>query len=276
MKLEVLISTYGNAGIERLAAQGVLPCIDDVGYLISWQTPDCENAVVPEPLRRPDVRVVKTATRGLANNRNSCLDNAVGPLCLLSDDDLDYHSEGLRAVIDKMESHPECGFGLFKYNGPDEKYYPPEEYELAGRFAKNHYLTEFEAAFRLDVVRKSGVRFNPHFGVGNDDYQSGEGTLWMHDLMKAGVTGRFFPIVILTHKNLTTGSRIGVQSGVLKAEGAYISVAYPLTAIPRMALVAWRRSRKFGGSPLRHLYYLSRGYLRAVLRPSSLGLKPGF
>lgn len=273
MKLEVLICTHGAAGIARLAEQGVLPRIDDVGYLISWQTPDCENAVVPEALRRPDVRVVTTPTRGVSNNRNNCLDNAVGPLCLMSDDDLDYHPEGIKAVIDRMESHPECGFGLFEYDGPDEKYYPPEEYVLAGRFAKNHYLTEFEVAFRLDVVRKSGVRFNPCFGVGNDDYQSGEGVFWLHELMRIGVTGRFFPIVIVTHKNLSTGSEDGVLPGVLKAEGAYISVAYPLTALPRLALVAWRRSRSFGGSPLRHLYYLSRGYLRAVFRPGSLGLR---
>lgn len=273
MKLEVLICTRGNAGIERLAARGVLPPVEDVGYLISWQTDDCAGAVIPEGLLRPDVRVVTTPTKGVSNNRNNCLDNAVGPLCLLSDDDLDYSPEGLRAVIDSMEAHPDCGFGMFEYDGPDEKYYPPDEYVLAGRFAKNHYLTEFEVAFRLDVIRRSGIRFNPHFGVGNEDYQSGEGAFWVHGLMKRGVTGRFFPIVIVSHKNLTTGSEDGVLPGVLKADGAYISVAYPLTAVPRLILVALRRNRSFGGSLLRHLYYLSRGYLRAVFRPGSLGLK---
>lgn len=273
MKLEVLICTHGEAGIERLAARGTLPRVDDVGYLISWQTPDCGDAVVPAALCRPDVRVVTTSTRGVSNNRNNCLDNAVGPLCLLSDDDLDYHPDGLRAVIAKMEAHPECGFGMFEYDGADDKYYPAEEYVLAGRFAKNHYLTEFEVAFRLDIVKKSGVRFNQHFGVGNSDYQSGEGAFWIHDLMKRDVTGRFYPIVIVTHRGLSTGSEDGVLPGVLKAEGAYISVAYPLTAVPRIMLVAWRRSRRFGGSPFSHLYYLSKGYLRAVFRPKSLGLK---
>lgn len=273
MKLEVLICTHGNAGIERLAAEGTLPHIDDVGYLISWQTTPGDNAIIPSALCRPDVRVVTTPTKGVSNNRNNCLDNAVGPLCLMSDDDLDYHPEGIEAVIEMMEAHPECGFGMFEYDGADEKYYPGEEYVLAGKFAKNHYLTEFEVAFRLDDVRRSKVRFNPHFGVGNNDYQSGEGAFWVHELMKRGVTGRFFPIVIVTHEGLSTGSEDGVLPGVLKAEGAYISVAYPLTAVLRLMLVAWRRSRSFGGSPLRHLFYLARGYFRAVFRPRSLGLK---
>lgn len=273
MKLEVLICTHGNAGIERLASDGALPRIDDVGYLISWQTPSGDNATIPTALCRQDVRVVTTPTKGVSNNRNNCLDNAIGPLCLMSDDDLDYHPAALRAVIDKMEAHPECGFGMFEYDGADGKYYPAEEYVLAGQFAKNHYLSEPEIAFRLDVIRRSGVRFNPHFGVGNDDYQSGEGAFWIHELMKRGITGRFFPIVIVTHKGLSTGSEDGAVPGVLKAEGAYISVAYPLTAVLRLILVAWRRSRSFGGSPLRHLYHLSKGYLRAVFRPGSLGLK---
>lgn len=271
MKLEVLISTNKASAIERLAGD-VLPRIDGVGYLISWQLPHGAVPALPDGLKRDDVRVVATNSRGVSNNRNNCIDHAHGPLCLMSDDDLTYYPDGLLGIIEAFESHPEMDFALFEYTGTDKKYYPAEEYEIV-RFAKNHYVTEFEMAFRLEAVCGAGVRFNSHFGVGNDDYQSGEGALWILDLMKKRLRGRFFPIKIANHPGLTTGLEEGAVPGVLRAEGAYISQAYKWTALPRLLLLGWRRGRRFGKSPLKCAFYAFQGYFRAVFNPRSLGLR---
>lgn len=271
MKLEVLISTHGQDGIKRLASEGVLPVLDGVGYLISWQLPHGLPPVLPEALIREDVRVVASNSRGVSNNRNNCLDHAKGPVCLLSDDDLTYYPEGLKYIIEAFESRPDMDFAMFEYSGPDNKIYPAAEYDIK-KLAKNHYVTEFEVAFRLDAVRRSGVRFNTHFGVGNDDYQAGEGPLWVFGLIKRKLKGRFFPIKIVNHPGLTTGLDDGAVPGVLRSDGAYIAVAYRWTALPRLLLLGWRRGHRFGKSPLRCAGYAFQGYFRAVFRPASLGL----
>lgn len=272
MKLEVLISTHGQTGIRRLASDGVLPKVDGVGYLISWQLPHGTVPVLPDGLIRDDVRVVATNSKGVSNNRNNCIDHARGPVCLMSDDDLVYYPDGLSRIVDAFGSHPDIDFALFEYTGADNKPYPPAEYEIK-RFARNHYVAEVEIAFRLDSVRGSGVRFNPRFGVGNDDYQAGEGPLWVLGLMKKRLKGRFFPIKIVDHPGLSTGYDEGADPGVLRAEGAYISQAYRWTALPRLLLLGLRRGQRFGKSPLKCAGYAFQGYFRAVFKPRSLGLK---
>lgn len=273
MRLEVLICTFGADGISRLSRPDALPHIDGVGYLISWQTAGCDPCEIPDALRRSDVRVVTNQTLGLSNNRNNSLDNAVGEICLIADDDLVFNPDGLRAAIEKMESHRECGLALFKYDGPDDKYYPPTEYLIGRRLARRHFVTSFEIMFRLDAIRKSGVRFNPKFGVGNTDYSAGEESIWLHQLLQKDVVGRFFPIVIATHPTLTTGPANGAKPGVLKADGAYIAVAYKWTGVLRVLLLAWRRSRRYGRPYFAVLSDVAKGYLRATFRPKSLGIK---
>lgn len=272
MKLEILICTHGLETIKRLAYDR-LPQIDGVGYLISWQVPEGAVPAIPDGLLRSDVRVVVSGKTGVSNNRNNCLDHARGPLCLMSDDDLTFYPDGIRAVIDAFHRWPSIDFAMFQYTGADNKLYPLEEYDIVRKLAKNHFVTEFEIAFRLEPIRRSGVRFNPNFGVGGTDYLAGEGPLWVHGLLQKGLKGRFFPIDVVNHPGLTTAGDEGAKPEVLRSDGAYIAVAYPLTAIPRVLLLAWRRGRRFGVSPLRCARYVMQGYLRAAFHPETLGLK---
>ena len=74
MRLQVLISTYGRAGIDRTAALR-LPEVKEAGYLVGWQRGG-DNGPVPQALIRPDMIVVESDTRGLAANRNMLLRRA--------------------------------------------------------------------------------------------------------------------------------------------------------------------------------------------------------
>ncbi len=268
--LEILVCTYGHEGISRLAS-GVLPRADGLRYLISWQLAEGDEQPLPQALYREDIRVLRLSGRGLSANRNAALDHAKGPLCLWADDDLTFNLQGLRSLVGKIDQHHEIGFALARYTGADNKTYPAEEYRL-GTLAKGHFVTSFEIAFRLSAVREAGVRFNTRFGAGNDDYQACEEELWIHGLLKKGVGGMFFPIDIVTHEGLTTGFASAVNPGVLRATGAYLAVAYPLTALPRMPLIARRRARAAGVSAAPVLMRLAQGYFRALFMPRSLGL----
>ena len=75
MILELLICTI-NEGIKRVP-DVLLPEVENVRYLVSWQQTGTIHLDLPESLNRPDVRVCKLEGRGLATNRNNALKNAL-------------------------------------------------------------------------------------------------------------------------------------------------------------------------------------------------------
>ena len=158
LTLEVLIATCGPEGGKRVAAM-VLPVIDRVKYLVSWQDP--QDAPVPEALSsRKDVRVLPLPGRGLSRNRNHCLDNATGDLLMIADDDLRLYPEGLKAVIRTFEDNPTLEYGSFRYDSDYPKEYPAQECSLA-TLPKNFFQTSFEIILRrysratITVTKKS-------------------------------------------------------------------------------------------------------------------------
>lgn len=238
-RLEVLIATMGDDGIRRVADM-TLPRVDGVRYLVSWQ---CPSGDIPESLSRPDVTVVPTDSRGLSNNRNDAFNAATAPLLLIADDDLDYTPEGLRTVIDTLESHPDVDIATFRHTGGDGKQFPDFEFDLRQR-VRNYYATSFEIALRLHVVRGDrAVRFDPRFGIGAPRFTAAEELFFIDDALRAGFTGRFFPVTIVSHDGVTTAYR-RLTPGVLRSQGVWIRHRHPFySAWSRIPLIAWRHYR---------------------------------
>lgn len=241
-RLDVLISTYGNDGIERVARMA-LPEVGGVTYVVSWQLPLPESeATIPAPLRRHDVIIYPTATKGLSVNRNNALRASEAPLCLIADDDLSYTPARLQAVIDTFDRNPDVDLASFMYEGADSKRYPEAETDLTV-LPKNFYISSIEIAFRREAVARNSLSFNENFGVGAPLLRSAEDAVFLLDARRAGLRCRFFPIVITRHEGLTTGSRAITDRGVAMAEGAYIWLAHRWPGALRVPLFAWRNWR---------------------------------
>lgn len=242
-KLDVLISTRGRSGIDRVA-QMQLPRVVGVTYVVSWQIGDDDDADrLPESLRRDDVVVFPTHTTGLSVNRNNSLMVSEAELCLIADDDLSYTARQLTAVIDTFDSNPDVELATFMYEGDSAKSYPDGEADLT-RLPKNYSVSSIEIAFRRRAIVDRGLSFNPHFGVGAPVLHSGEDGVFLLDARRAGVRCRFFPVVITRHDGLSTGNRPITDRGVIMAEGAYIFKAYGATGALRLPLYVWRNRRR--------------------------------
>lgn len=260
-KLSVLIATCRPAGIERVVAMN-LPEVEGVHYWASWQMH--ENLPVPEMLAsRKDVTVLRVDSIGLSKNRNNLLDNAVGDVFLIADDDLRYTSAQLVDVIRTFDDNPEVDYASFMFTGADAKVYPSHACPL-WPVPQNFSQTSFEVAIRNNS-RTSRLRYNPFFGLGAPILRSGEDELFLISAIQQGLDCRFFPIIITHHEGLTTGTRKITDNGVLKASGAVIAVQYPFTAFLRIPLKAYRLHKSgqasFGRSlinMLRGVYYLLR------------------
>lgn len=214
-KLEVLICTMGTQGIQRVATM-TLPRVDGVIYTVSWQKP---SGPIPPGLSRDDIKVMESHTVGLSNNRNDAFGFARAPLLLIADDDLHYTPSGLNAVIGLMETNHSLDFATFMHRGGDNKSFPSHEFDMA-RPAKGYYVTSFEIAVRRHVVKGADrVAFDPRFGLGVERFGAGEEQLFINDMLRKGMQGRFFPVIIATHPGLTTSHR-QLTPSLLRAQGA--------------------------------------------------------
>lgn len=266
VKLQVLIATFGEDGLKRVAKMR-LPLLEEVEYLVSCQIPGQPEPSLPSQLIRDDLKVSFSDSRGLSRNRNILLQRASAPFCLIADDDLSYEPEALIDVIRIMENNPEVSIATFMYRnqaGETEKQYPDFSFDLK-KPTKGYFPTSFEIAFRREDIKSAGVLFNESFGIGAPRYGCGEEDLWLYELLKQGLKGKFFPIMLTTHNGATTGVRQAAKPEVLRAQGVVIAKLYPFTSFPRIFLKSYRSSKLSGTSFLHCLRYLFKGWVDAFM-----------
>lgn len=139
--------------------------------------------------------------------------------------------------------------------------------------AKGYYVSAIEIAFRRKVVAEKGIRFNEYFGI-NQKYACGEDTLFLHDIIKSGLKGSFFPVTITTHFGPSTGTRLMGNADVLRAQGVIIPRLYPCSAFPRLVLKAWRSAKGSESSFIFCLRHILRGWADHMLHKHRLFPQP--
>lgn len=259
VQLQVLVCTKGADGIQRVASRSY-PCVDGVEYLVSWQIPD-GDAPVPTELFRQDVRVVRVNSVGLSNNRNNALRCSSAPLLLIADDDVDYSIEGLKGVLEAFRTHPECDCLTFMYDGAS-KPYPLSESPHPVR-TKGYFLSSIELAFRSSAV-KGRMEFDTRFGIGGE-FACGEEEIFLHDCLRCGLTARFVPHVVASHRHLSTAARMADSPELIVTKGAVFfrmkSYLWPLYMMSHAFRVARRSGMRSG---LRYCRLWLRGVRRYI------------
>lgn len=226
VKLQVLVSTFGSEGATRMATHN-FPPVAGVEYIVAWQLPD-GDAEIPTSLKRPDIRFVKTSTRGLSMNRNIALSAATAPFLLIADDDIDYTEQGLRNVIEAFETNPDADILTFRYASEEApKPYPTHTFEWK-QAPRNCYISSIEIGMRRESILRSGIRFDERFGIGGR-FIAGEEDVLMTDAHRAHLTARYLPITICTHAGATTTERHRHDQALIRTKGAVMAHIHPLT-----------------------------------------------
>lgn len=239
--MQVLICTYGNAGIKRVV-DAAHPMLEGVEWLVSWQNPD--GMAVPPELKRPDMTVVSHDSRGLSRNRNVALRHATHSEVIISDDDVTYSHEQLKKLLETFKEHPELDFFTFRYSTPDGKngkIYPRGDFDLAHP-KHGYYVSSIELALRRESVLRSGVWFDQRFGLGGELFVAGEEGVLVYQLLHNGLRGRFFDCTLCTHHGgVATGERADIAEQLAEASAAYHYLANHGTWRLRMLLYAMRQ-----------------------------------
>lgn len=258
LTLDLALITYGADGIGRVAAMN-LPRVDGVRYVVSWQQHG--DTPVPQTLVRDDVAIHRLDIKGQSHNRNNAVNHCSGDIILMSDDDLIYTAEGLKAVISTYEQNPDIDVATFRSAYPYHKPFPSAECILSDPLPKNYSVATFEISCRRRSI--GDLRFHPLFGLNSPAMHGAEDEFFLLSAIRRGLDCRFFPITICKHPTLTTGVKHRLTDCNLRAIGCYIALAYRRTWPARILLKALRTKRSRQAGLFRALRYLAAGALYA-------------
>ncbi len=233
MKINILIATI-DQGLEKIT-DILLAEQEGVSYIISHQVTDEKYRPVPPALQRPDVVVAQLLGRGIARNRNNALDLADGDVALLADDDVRFTPENMEVIREAFAGDNSLDVACFKISTPagEEEYkdYAPEEFVL--NKTNGHYISSLEIAFRLEAVKKRGIRFDERFGLGSSLIQYGEEAVFIHDCIKSGLVVRYIPRYVVEHSFMSMTKAMEEYAPAKNIfKGGYDARRYGWRAVP--------------------------------------------
>lgn len=167
------------------------------------------------------IRMLSYQEKGLSKSRNRAIKNAIGDICLIADDDIQYKKGIFQEIQKVFLNHPDFDVLTFKYDNKKSKY---------GKLPFNHNyrtirrVSSIEIAFRRDQVINKSIRFNELFGLGSR-YISGEENIFLKDCLDKGLKIKYIPLSIAYHLHDESTGRIWSR-GLFFSKGALFFELY--------------------------------------------------
>lgn len=230
MILSILISTL-NEGINNIQ-NILLPCRQDVNYLVVHNYTDKTYSTVPVKLLRKDVVVHQVSGRGLTKARNFGILKAKGDIALIADDDVTYTNEYFDVILKTFtQDNPDVAIFKIKTMTGESNYknYPDKPYQLS--MSNLHSPSSIEIAFKIHSIRNK-IKFDERFGLGTF-LNGGEEDIFILDVLKNGLIVKYFPFYVVNHHEESTIKTIPMyhkKRAIVR--GAYIARIYGWLALP--------------------------------------------
>jgi len=225
---------------ERAGDIRLPPARPDVEHLVVVQGESAQGHPT-----RSDVRYVQLSSRGVAKSRNEVLRRARGQFLLFADDDVRFHEDGVRRLLETLRRRKQVAVVLGM--AVDETGRPRKRYPRRG--TRLHRWNSAKAATYEMMVRRNAlldaeVSFDERFGAGASRYLGDEYIL-IADAVTKGLKCRFEPIVIATHPRTSSGSGFGTTADAAARAAVFDRVFGPAAMLARLLFVA-RDPTRFG------------------------------
>ncbi len=161
--LEILVSTMNRDNFDFLVSMFPFDHFSNFSILVINQTSP-EHILVSE---YESVRVVNSFEKGLSKSRNLALQNAVGKIALIADDDVVFLNDFDQKILDAHHINPEVSLICFRTinsEGNLVRYYPNGNKVLKSN--ELIWVLSIEITFKIDKIRENNITFNEHFGLG--------------------------------------------------------------------------------------------------------------
>ncbi|UWY30486.1 glycosyltransferase family 2 protein [Flavobacterium sp. TR2] len=202
--IEILISTMNRDSLEFLIPMFPYSHFSDFSILIVNQT-QSERILTSA---YSNVRVVNSFEKGLSKSRNLALENALGKILVIADDDVVYQNGFLTKIIGAYNKFPEAAaihFSAVNLNGDLIKKYPSDTKADLSIFDILN-TSSIEVTLNKEVIVASQIQFDQNFGLGAV-FEMGEEAIFLSDLKAKQKQLVFEPQIIVKHESQTSSVR---------------------------------------------------------------------
>ena len=227
LRVEILISTMNRTSLFFLKDMFPHNKLEDLLILIINQTEEGKELIS----EFTNVRVINSFEKGLSKSRNLAVKNAIGDICLIADDDVEYIKNfdyTIKETFLRLNTVSIIKFKIDTFEGKDYKKYPITSKFL---YKKKDIRTtsSIEIAFKRKEILKNNILFNTLFGLGSH-FQSGEEYLFLSNALKKNRTVYFENKVIVKHSLERSTTNMGSDK-YIKTQAAlyyydYKSISY--------------------------------------------------
>ena len=209
--------------------------------VINNNSPDGTAAVLESFVPRLPLRYFLETRQGIAHARNRAALEARGDIVLWTDDDVQVQPHWLRGYMNALAAHPECGF----FGGPVELRFEgvPPAWLLAGLDAIGGALGQVRVPRDAPIGEGAQLPFNCNMAVRREHHLampydtrygrkagslvSGEETVFLQELLRLGVKGRWIPDVPVLHTIPVERQSIAYLRRALKGVGHELGLRCP-------------------------------------------------
>lgn len=160
----------------------------------------------------PNVRVINSFERGLSKSRNLALQNAIGKIGIVADDDVVYIEGFEESIVGAFNQNKDAALLSFRTVTPDGTFYKkyPEKQLINPKPIIWLNIMSVEMCFNMHIIKNLGIKFNEDFGLGAK-FPMGEEAVFINDLRKQALKTIMQPEVIVMHPQINTHSKITVH-----------------------------------------------------------------
>jgi glycosyltransferase involved in cell wall biosynthesis len=205
--IEILVATMNRSSLDFLVPMFPGMHYFDFNILIINQTK--EDAVALSEY--PNVRVVNVYEKGLSKSRNLALENAIGRLCVITDDDVVFKQDFCDHVTTAFNDCPSSAVISFRVENAEGVLYKkyPSQRLTTTKLSNWLSIMSIEIVLNRETVRESSLKFNEHFGLGTQ-FCMGEEVLLLNEINNRGFGITMEPQVIAKHSGRDTHTRVNV------------------------------------------------------------------
>lgn len=206
LEIEVLIATMNRTTLVFIEKMFPYHKLENLKLLIINQTQPGKECVS----NLKNIRVINSYETGLSKSRNLAIKNAIGDICLIADDDVEYKAgfeDIVRKTYNRITNASIIRFKIDTFTGVVYKKYPEISNQLLSRKSVKP-TSSIEITFkRKDIINKN-IKFNTLFGLGSY-FTSGEEYLFLKKAMSSNLNIFFENEFIVKHALERSTSNIG-------------------------------------------------------------------
>jgi len=202
--IEILIATMHQDSLDFLLPMFPFLHFSNFRILIVNQT---QNGIILKS-EYSNIRVINSFEKGLSKSRNLALENALGKILVIADDDVVYQEGFDSTIIKAYNQFPKAAairFCAVKVNGDLIKKYPQSSKTNLNVFDILS-TSSIEMTLNAAILDQSKIRFDENFGLGGI-FKMGEEAIFLFDLKNKNQPLAFDPQIIVKHQELTSSDK---------------------------------------------------------------------